>query len=173
MRAVWYETFGPAEVLQYGELEKPQPKDGEVLVRMFTSGINPSDVKKRGGSNPDGLKQGHIVPHSDGAGRMDRAGDLDADGLDDVLVGAPAADLTGEWAGAAFVYLGPITGTQTYDDAQASYLGESEGDTAGYSVSSAGDVDADGVPDLFIGAPYNSDLSETAGAAYLIYGSAL
>lgn len=44
MRAVWFESFGAAEdVLQVGERERPAVGSGEVLVRMHTSGINPSD----------------------------------------------------------------------------------------------------------------------------------
>ena len=48
MRAAWFEEFGAArDVLKLGELETPEPGPGEVLVRLHTSGINPSDVKKR------------------------------------------------------------------------------------------------------------------------------
>ncbi|MCH7538426.1 MAG: NADPH:quinone reductase, partial [Proteobacteria bacterium] len=48
MRAAWFESFGAAaDVLQVGKLETPVAEPGEVLVRMHTSGVNPSDVKKR------------------------------------------------------------------------------------------------------------------------------
>ena len=48
MQAAWYERTGPAgEVLQLGELETPRPGPGDVLVRVFASGINPSDTKMR------------------------------------------------------------------------------------------------------------------------------
>lgn len=48
MQAAWYERTGPAgEVLQLGELETPRPRPGEDLVRVFASGINPSDTKMR------------------------------------------------------------------------------------------------------------------------------
>ena len=54
MRAAWFDRFGPAqEVLHVGEFGKPAPGPGEVLVRLKTSGVNPSDVKKRAGSFPD------------------------------------------------------------------------------------------------------------------------
>ncbi len=46
MRAAWYETNGPArQVLRIGEMPDPEPGPGEVLVRLATSGVNPSDVK--------------------------------------------------------------------------------------------------------------------------------
>ena len=46
MKAVWYEKHGPAsEVLQIGKIETPEAREGEVLVRLHASGVNPSDVK--------------------------------------------------------------------------------------------------------------------------------
>lgn len=76
MRAAWFETFGEAsEVLQTGELETPSPGTGEVLIRLHTSGINPSDVKKRAGSFPDLLGDGFVIPNSDGAGVIEAVGE--------------------------------------------------------------------------------------------------
>lgn len=66
MKAAWYERNGPArEVLTVGELETQEPRPGEVLVRLATSGVNPSDVKSRRGRP---LIAPRIIPHSDGAG---------------------------------------------------------------------------------------------------------
>jgi NADPH2:quinone reductase len=76
MRAAWYESFGAAtDVLQTGELEKPLAGPGEVLVRVHTSGVNPSDVKKRAGSFPNLLDAGLVIPNSDGAGIIESVGD--------------------------------------------------------------------------------------------------
>lgn len=76
MRAAWFERFGKArDVLQTGELPDPEPAAGEVLVRLRTSGINPSDVKKRAGSFPNLLDGGLVIPHSDGAGVIEAVGD--------------------------------------------------------------------------------------------------
>lgn len=75
MRAAWYERTGPArEVLQVGELPTPEPGAGEVRVRLATSGVNPSDVKTRGGLRSAALPFPRIIPHSDGAGVIDAAG---------------------------------------------------------------------------------------------------
>jgi len=75
MRAAWFEAFGAAkDVLQVGKLDKPSPGRGEVLVRLHTSGINPSDVKKRAGSFPNLLDDGLVVPNSDGAGIIEAVG---------------------------------------------------------------------------------------------------
>ncbi len=75
MRAVWFEKFGAAtDVLVVGEQPTPEPQPGEVLVRLMTSGVNPSDVKKRAGAFPDLLDDGLVIPHSDGAGVIEAVG---------------------------------------------------------------------------------------------------
>ena len=76
MKAAWYERFGPAEdVLIVGEIEVPEVAPGEVLVRVYSSGINPSDVKLRAGARP-GAKMEYpaLIPHSDGAGIIEAVG---------------------------------------------------------------------------------------------------
>ena len=76
MRAAWFETFGAAEdCVQLGQKPKPAAAVGEVLVRLETSGVNPSDVKKRAGAFPDLLDSGYVIPHSDGAGVIEAVGD--------------------------------------------------------------------------------------------------
>ena len=76
MKAAWYENFGQArDVLKTGDRPKPVAGPGEVLVRVKTSGVNPSDVKKRAGSSPELLSQGYVIPHSDGGGIIEAAGD--------------------------------------------------------------------------------------------------
>ena len=76
MRAAWFDHFGPArDVLQVGELAMPVAGPGEVLVRLRTSGVNPSDVKKRAGSFPNLLDDGLVIPNSDGAGVIEAVGD--------------------------------------------------------------------------------------------------
>jgi NADPH:quinone reductase len=76
MRAAWYERPGPAaEVLQIGEMEAPEPGPGEVLVRVALSGVNPGDTKKRADWLGYGMPFPRIVPHSDGAGVVERIGE--------------------------------------------------------------------------------------------------
>ena len=84
MRAAWFDKFGAAsDVLTLGNLDAPEAGPGEVLVRMHTSGINPSDVKKRAGSFPNLLDAGPVIPNSDGAGIIEAIGD----GVDKSRVG--------------------------------------------------------------------------------------
>jgi NADPH:quinone reductase len=73
MQAAWYERNGPArEVLVVGTLPDPEPGPGEVRVRIAASGVNPSDWKTRSGSRP--MAGPRVIPHSDGAGTIDRVG---------------------------------------------------------------------------------------------------
>jgi NADPH2:quinone reductase len=77
MKAVWYENVGPARaVLQYGERQTPTPGPGEVLVRLRASGVNPSDVKARAGlrGGKSSMAYPRIIPHSDGAGIIEKLG---------------------------------------------------------------------------------------------------
>ena len=62
MKVAKYKTFGNAEaVLEIAEIADPIINDEDVLVRINTSGINPSDVKKRAGAFPDLLDDGFEI----------------------------------------------------------------------------------------------------------------
>jgi NADPH2:quinone reductase len=75
MQAAWYEKQGPAhEVLVVGTTADPQPGPGEVRIRIRASGINPGDVKKRLDAFGVGMPFPRVIPHSDGAGVVDRVG---------------------------------------------------------------------------------------------------
>ena len=75
MKAAWFEEFGGAEqVMQVGEQPKPLAEPGQVLVKLATSGVNPSDVKKRAGASASLLDDGLVIPHSDGAGVIESVG---------------------------------------------------------------------------------------------------
>ena len=84
MKAAWFEKFGSAnEALIVGDLPKPEAGPGEVLVRLHTTGVNPSDVKKRAGAFPTLLDGGLVIPHSDGAGVIEAVGE----GVDQTRIG--------------------------------------------------------------------------------------
>ena len=73
MLAGFYSKFGSAkEVLQVDEIQIPQLTKGQVLVRLFNSGVNPSDYKMRLGSRP--LTGPFQIPGSDGAGIIEQVG---------------------------------------------------------------------------------------------------
>ncbi|MBI1187427.1 MAG: zinc-binding dehydrogenase [Alphaproteobacteria bacterium] len=75
-RSAYYDDCGPArEVLKVDRLDIGEPGSGEVLVRLHASGVNPTDVKTRGGAPGRGKPFPRIVPHHDGAGVIERVGD--------------------------------------------------------------------------------------------------
>jgi NADPH2:quinone reductase len=76
MIAAYYEKKGSArEVLRVGELPDPEPRAGEVRVRIAASAVNPTDTKARTGSKGNVAMQfQRVVPHQDGAGTIDRVG---------------------------------------------------------------------------------------------------
>ena len=76
MRAVWYEKKGPArEVLILGEKPTPAPAPGEVLIRVYASGVNPSDEGMRSGLGRAQNVEPFVIPQSDGAGIVEALGD--------------------------------------------------------------------------------------------------
>lgn len=76
MKAAYYEAVGPAqEVLRLADLPTPEPAPGEVRVRVLWSGVNPSDVKTRGGARSKSLPFARVIPHSDGSGVIDAVGE--------------------------------------------------------------------------------------------------
>ena len=82
MLAAWYEKKGKAdEVYNIGELETPEPKPDEVRIRLFTSGVNHTDCKRRSGHGDKDWNYSHhfpdfpiIIPNNDGAGLIDKVG---------------------------------------------------------------------------------------------------
>ncbi|CAC9592578.1 hypothetical protein [uncultured Gammaproteobacteria bacterium] len=108
------------------------------------------------------------------------AGDVNGDGLDDLIVGAHQADLTDSAdAGKSYVVFGKantdainlsniVTGTGGFV-----INGENAGDKSGYSVSSAGDVNGDGLDDLIVGAYYADSAGKAdIGKSFVVFGKA-
>jgi hypothetical protein len=91
-------------------------------------------------------------------------GDVDGDGRDDVLVGAPGV---GDGAGLVALFLAPRDGLHLIEEADLRLRGE-PGDRLGEALAPAGDQDGDGLPDLLLGAPERDAGLAARGAAWLL-----
>ncbi|WP_375255517.1 NADPH:quinone reductase [Yoonia sp.] len=96
MKAITYSAFGAAaDVLQLVDVPIPRPQAGEVLVKLATSGVNPSDIRARAGGRPGVTKPPFptIIPHSDGAGVIAAVGEA----IDPVRIGERVWIWNGQW----------------------------------------------------------------------------
>jgi hypothetical protein len=140
----------------------------------FASAINAVDLDGSDGFRIFGAHDLDIAGFAVGG-----AGDVNGDGFDDVIVGAPFADEGGNASGAAYVVYGKGSGFEdtisllTLDAATGFKLrGVADSDHAGFAVQTAGDVNGDGFDDLIVGANLADEGGTTRGAAYVVFGRA-
>jgi hypothetical protein len=126
------------------------------------------------------------IDDSDQSGTsLSGAGDVNGDGISDILIAAWAADPRGRSsAGESYVVFGRRTAFPAVFELAAlrpeqggdgsegfTLIGSAVGDHSGFRVSDAGDVNADGVDDLIIGAPGVDAHGKTdVGASYVVFG---
>jgi len=108
---------------------------------------------------------------------LSAAGDTDADGVLEVILGAPGAAMATSAAGGAWRVAGAFSGTAAVSAAALNgWAGKAADDAAGAAVAGGVDLDADGFDDLLIGAPglddFATGLSEVGGVS-LIRGTGL
>jgi hypothetical protein len=101
------------------------------------------------------------------------AGDMNADGAMDLIIGAYGDDTLGAESGAAYIVYGPTRGDNNLSNAAAKINGTGSDDYAGWAVGSVGDMNADGYDDVVVGAKFESSTYTHAGAAYVVLGSGL
>ena len=130
-----------------------------------------------------GLEDAEIHFVGDGIGEqagfaVSDAGDVDGDGLGDVLISAPYATAPNgtQYAGKVALFYGSALqngGTFFFSDAAVIFYGEAEDDYAGTSMANAGDIDGDGKDDIIIGASSSDRGGVDSGTVYIVLSSSL
>lgn len=123
--------------------------------------MSADDAQKTVDGDSEGLLAGSMVGHG---------GDLDGDGMTDLLVGAKGDSEGGTEAGALLVLAGPVAERTTVAEASARRWGTSQGEKAGAHAAVC-DFDRDGQDDLFMGAHQAQE--DQTGALYLYWGPVL
>ena len=146
----------------------------------FGGGVNLSDIAAgQGGFVVNGQGMGDLSGVSVAA-----AGDVNGDGIDDLVIGAPGGHgPAGQVnAGKGYVVLGQASGfgagvnLSSIAAGQGGFVinGPSAGAAAGFSIAAAGDVNGDGFADIIVGAPGASANGKAgAGASYVVHGGDL
>ena len=145
--------------------------------RSFETGSNFLNLSSLNGNN--GFSLNGIDEDDQSGYSVSLAGDINADGFDDFIIGAVRADPHGnDAAGESYVVFGKATGfAATLDlaalDGTNGFVinGVNSRDFSGESVSRAGDVNGDGIDDIIIGAP-DADPNGVvrAGESYVVFG---
>ena len=139
----------------------------------FAATINVASLDGTNGFRLDGIAAGD----RSGSAVSD-AGDVNGDGIDDLIISAPDASSSGgSYSGSSFVVFGrdiafpSSIGLDTLDGSNGFRLnGAAENDYSGLTVSSAGDVNGDGFDDVVIGAAYADPNGNYSGSSYVVFG---
>ncbi|MCB9754064.1 MAG: FG-GAP repeat protein [Myxococcales bacterium] len=148
-----------------------------IFGREETSPILLNDVVINSGApnNPGFVINGSFIRDYSGVS-VDAAGDVNGDGLDDMIIGAYGADPNGSQSGRAFVLYGKqdtdavSLATLTLGDDGFVINGETLADYAGYAVSGGGDHNGDGYADLLVCSHGSDAPGVDAGRCYVVYG---
>ncbi len=126
---------------------------------------------------PDGqqsLDDADVLLQVSGAGYLGRsiagAGDVNGDGIDDVVVGAPNSDTEATNSGSAFLFYGPLDGDEPEPEPDVEIYGETSYDTLGYAVAGGADFDGDGLDDVVLGAEDADFVHIDGGVVYVMTG---
>jgi len=128
-------------------------------------------------SGSDGFRLDGVAVNDYSGISVSAAGDINGDGIGDLIVGAYYADPNGSESGSSYVVFGKSTGF-TSPLALSSLTGSNgfrldgvaASDRSGRSVSAAGDINGDGLADLIVGAFGADPNGSYSGSSYVVFG---
>ncbi len=156
--------FADIVVGAFGDDELGESAGTAFVYLGSTTGVDPTSEAKLLAFDGD--------DHDYFGSRVAGAGDVNGDGFDDVIAGAMGNNDAGLYAGAAYLYLGSGDGIDRDTEQKLVPSASDQAGRFGSDVSGAGDVNGDGFDDLVIGAYMDDQEAESAGAAYVVLGSA-
>ena len=128
-------------------------------------------------SGADGFRLDGVAVSDNSGLSVNAAGDINGDGLGDLIVGADGADPNGGNSGSSYVVFGKNTGfpaTLALSSLTGSngfrIDGVAASDRSGFSVSAAGDINGDGLADLIVGALGADPNGSESGSSYVVFG---
>jgi len=130
-------------------------------------------MQSKNAVNANVIYTGEIAGDRFGGYSRDRvsAGDINADGYDDVIIGAPYNDNYDNAAGRTYVFYGSNSMTnKSALNADIVYTGEGNDDRSGMSIDLAGDINNDGYDDFLISGAKNDRAGTDTGSAYIFFG---
>ncbi len=109
---------------------------------------------------------------------VSRAGDVNGDGYDDIVVAAPQSDVLGNNSGRAYVLFGQSNSYPTsyellgLDGSNDGFVinGIGASHYAGRSIAGGGDINGDGLADIVVGTPNTDENGVASGSAYVVFG---
>jgi hypothetical protein len=153
---------------------------GTVYVLFGRAGGFPANLQLAGLDGSNGFAVHGESPFDHAGVSASGVGDVNQDGIDDIIIPVIGEDLAGNDSGAVYVLFGQSSGTfqAAYNVSELTgsvgsvILSEGAFGEAGYSAAGLGDFNGDQINDIVIGAHYLSVRGPDAGAAYVVFGGA-